>query len=111
MKRISVLLLVLLAGASCWLSARPLPANADDAPEFFFTRLAYTEDGYRGFGRNLGNRYVCPEFGGGNFFPPQGLGWSMDSPGADCKFMGGVHRLTGLSVFPNPNMVEITADD
>ena len=35
----------------------------------------------------------------------------MDSPGADCKFMGGIHRLTGLSVFPNPNMVEITDDE
>jgi hypothetical protein len=32
----------------------------------------------------------------------------MDSPGADCKLMGGIHRLTGLNVFPNPNMMEIT---
>ena len=34
----------------------------------------------------------------------------MDSPGADCKFMGGVHRLTGLDVYPNPNMIEILDD-
>ena len=111
MKLVAALLLVLLVGASCWLTAHPIANPADGAPEFYFTRIAYTEDGYRGFGRFLGNRYVCPEFGGGNFFPPQGLGWSMDSPGADCKFMGGVHRLTGLNVFPNPNMVELTDEE
>ena len=108
MKLVAALLLVLLLGASCWLTARPRANSSDGAPEFYFTRIAYSEDGSRGYGRFRGNRYVCPEFGGGNFFPPQGLGWSMDSPGADCKFMGGVHRLTGLSVFPNPNMVELT---
>ncbi len=110
MKTVAALLLLLLAGTSCWLTAHPLATSSDEGPEFYFTRLAYSEDGSRGWGRNLGNRYVCPEFGGGNFFPPQGMGWSMDSPGADCKFMGGVHRLTGLSVFPNPNMVEIIDD-
>jgi hypothetical protein len=110
MKRVAALLLVLLVGASCWLVAHPLPAASDEAPEFYFTRLAYNETGSHGWGRFLGNRYVCPEFGGRNFFPPQGHGWSMDSPGADCKFMGGVHRLTGLAVFPNPNMVEILDD-
>ena len=110
MKRVAALLLVLLVGASCWLTAHPLRVS-DEAPEFYFTRIAYSEDGSRGYGRFLGNRYVCPEFGGGNFFPQQGMGWSMDSPGADCKFMGGVHRLTGLSVFPNPNMVELSDDE
>ena len=68
MKRVAALLLVLLVGASCWLTAHPLASPSDEAPEFYFTRLAYTEDGSRGWGRNLGNRYVCPEFGGGNFF-------------------------------------------
>jgi hypothetical protein len=99
MKRVAALLLVLLLGVSCWLTAHPRPTSQDEAPEFFFTRIAYSEDGSRGFGRFLGNRY-----------PPQGMGWSMDSPGADCKFMGGVHRLTGLNVFPNPNMVELSDD-
>ena len=110
MKLVAALLLVLLVGASCWLTARPLAETHDRAPEFYFTRLAYSENGYRGYGRSVGPNYRCPEFGGGNFFPPQGLGWSMDSPGADCKFMGGVHRLTGLDVYPNPNMVEILDD-
>jgi hypothetical protein len=81
----------------------------EGAPEFYFTRLAYTENGSRGWGRWLRN-YRCPEFGGGNFFPRQGLGWSMDSPGADCKFMGGVHRLIGLNVYPNPNFVDLMDD-
>jgi hypothetical protein len=84
--------------------------SPEGPPEFFFTRLAYSEDGSRGFGRFVGSSYRCPEFGGSGFFPPQGTGWSMDSPGADCKFMGGIHRLTGLAVYPNPNMIEILDD-
>jgi hypothetical protein len=111
MNRVAVLLLMLLTASSGLLTAVVM-ATAQDAsaldtvPEFYFTRLAYSEDGSRGYGRSVGN-YRCPEFGGGNFFPPQGTGWSMDSPGADCKFMGGVRRLTGLSVYPNPNNIEV----
>lgn len=81
---------------------------SDDTAEFFFTRLAYSENGVRGFGRFISRTFRCPEFGGGNFFPPQGVGWSMDSPGVDCKYMGGIQRLTNLSVYPNPNMIRIT---
>src|SRR5499427_8651942 len=83
----------------------------DENPEFFFTRLAYTENGSRGWGRFVPKNFRCPEFGGGGWFPQQGLGWSMDSPGADCKYMGGIHRLTNLHVFPNPNMIRITDPD
>jgi hypothetical protein len=104
-----VLLLVLLAASGVH-TALVMATPPDEAPQFYFTRLAYTEDGSRGWGRSVGRNYRCPEFGGGNFFPPQGTGWSMDSPGADCKFMGGVHRLTGLDVYPNPNMVEVLDD-
>jgi hypothetical protein len=107
MRTVVAILLVLLAVASLALTSVALD-GPDGDPEFYFTRLAYSENGYRGYGRFLGRSYICPEFGGGNFFPPQGNGWSMDSPGADCKFMGGVHRLTGLAVHPNPNMVEVT---
>src|SRR5215510_5584513 len=84
---------------------------SDNIPEFFFTRLAYSENGSRGFGRFVPRNFRCPEFGGGNFFPQQGVGWSMDSPGADCKYMGGIQRLTNLRVFPNPNMLRITDPD
>jgi hypothetical protein len=55
--------------------------------------------------------YQCPEFGGKNFFPPQGWGWATDSPGADCKLMGVIHRLTGQHVYPNPNYIEIMDPD
>jgi len=98
-------------------------AKADEPPEFFFTRLVYTENGNRrggGFGRNFGFReqtmpkpvdpFICPEFGGSTFFPRQGWGWGTDYPGADCKFMGGIHRLTGMNVSPNPNVIEILDD-
>ena len=82
--------------------------KADAAPEFYFTRLVYRENGWR---RRPTMRkppeYLCPEFGGGKFFPRQGWGWATDYPGADCKFMGGVHRLTGVRVHPNPNVMGI----
>jgi hypothetical protein len=57
--------------------------------------------------RKPAGQYTCPEFGGPGFFPRQGWGWATDYPGADCKYMGGVHRLTGLSVNPNPNVIGI----
>jgi len=85
--------------------------RSDQNVEFYFTRLAYTENGSRGWGRFVPKNYRCPEFGGGKFFPPQGNGWSMDSPGADCKYMGGIQRLTNLRVFPNPNFIRITDPD
>ena len=95
-------------GVDIFLSADRPP---DNTAEFYFTRLAYSENGTRGFGRFVPKNFRCPEFGGGNFFPPQGLGWSMDSPGADCKYMGGIQRLTNLHVYPNPNMIRITDPD
>src|SRR5438552_3297733 len=119
MKRAALFLLLLFAGACCfvWLSA-VLADGPADPPEFFFTRLAYNENptgccrhNYRGFGRfriptmPIPPQYECPEFGGKNFFPPQGWGWGTDYPGGDCKFMGGIHRLTGMRVSPNPNIL------
>lgn len=84
-----------------------------DAPEFYFTRLTYTENGWR-TRRTMhkpATPYPCPEFGGGAFFPQQGWGWATDYPGADCKFMGGVERLTGVRVNPNPNVISILDDN
>src|SRR5262245_35663999 len=83
-----------------------------EAPEFYFTRMVYTENpyAYRGRGFTMAKPdfdFKCPEFGGGNFFPLQGWGWATDYPGGDCKFMGGIHRLTGLNVDPNPNVIDI----
>ena len=102
----------LFVGACCfvWLSA-VLADGPADPPDFFFTRLAYNENptgccrhNYRGFGgfgiptMPIPPQYECPEFGGKNFFPRQGWGWGTDYPGGDCKFMGGIHRLTGMQV-------------
>jgi len=94
-------------------------ADKDDPPEFYFTRLVYTQNNAargRGFGSAYTmpkpeDQFVCPEFGGRTFFPPQGWGWATDYPGADCKFMGGIHRLTGMRVDPNPNVISIMDHD
>ena len=109
-----VMLLVFLGG----LSLLAIPAVVAQAPEkevyeFYFTRLMYQQNGYFRRGGTLRNpgAYRCPEFGGGNFFPPQGYGWLTDSPGADCKLMGAIHRMTGQSVYPNPNYMEIMNPD
>jgi len=60
----------------------------DDSPEYFFHSIGIHPNGTRGYGHRVGPGFVCPEFGGGNFFPPQSNGWGMDYPGADCKFLG-----------------------
>src|SRR6185436_9429173 len=110
MRKLAALLLALFAiGGSTFLLARQ--HRPDESPEYFFTRLSYTENGTRGFGRLVPPGFVCPEFGGGNFFPPQSNGWGMDYPGADCKFLGGIHRLTNLRVTANPNVVDILDDN
>lgn len=108
MKRtiIIVLLAVFLLPAGLFATLRIPKDAADSSPQLYFTRLAYNENGDRGWGSYSPN-FRCPEFGGGNFFPRQSMGWGMDYPGADCKFMGGIHRLTGLGVSPDPNIIEI----
>ena len=109
-----VILLVFLGGLSFFaIPAVVAQGSAVEQPEFYFTRLIYTENNMRGgFGGRQGTManpgpYKCPEFGGGNFFPPQGWGWATDTPGADCKLMGAIHRMTGQSVYSNPNYMEI----
>jgi hypothetical protein len=121
MKKTALLLLLVLVVAAVSLSLTIVLADTPGPPpEFYFTRLAYTENasGRRGndmFGGFFGRgtmpiprvQYTCPEFGGKGFFPRQGSGWGIDYPGADCKFMGGVARLTGIRVHPNPNVIRI----
>ena len=90
--------------------------SGSDAPEFFFTRLVYSQNRiphgrFTPFTMRNPGPYQCPEFGGRNFFPPQGWGWATDTPGADCKLMGAIHRLTGQHVYPNPNYIEIMNPD
>ena len=110
MRKAVVIVLLLLAASAESALLLAVQATPDDSPEYFFTRLAYSENGDRGYGRRVGPGFVCPEFGGGNFFPPQSNGWGMDYPGADCKFLGGIHRLTNLRVTANPNVIDIMDD-
>jgi hypothetical protein len=116
-KKAFLLLLGLFAAVSAASLAAQFKDLPADHPEFHFTRLIYTEGGLRGGFRGFGmtmpkpRPYTCPEFGGRNFFPRQGWGWGTDYPGADCKFMGGIHRLTGMRVDPNPNVIAIMDDD
>jgi hypothetical protein len=115
----AAILLILLAAASLFALPQVPVVLSQGAPDFYFTRLAYQENPYsrsRRGGRS-GKMAVpdipfrCPEFGGGNFFPIQGRGWAIDYPGGDCKFMGSIHRLTGIGVHPDPNVKEILAED
>lgn len=109
-----LLLLVLLAAVSFVSLSAALPDSPVIPPEFYFTRLVYSENGFRrAFGTmpKPSRQFTCPEFGGGRFFPRQGWGWATDYPGADCKFMGGVHRLTGIRVHPDPNVIAIMDED
>jgi hypothetical protein len=96
--------------AASLLALPQIPLNRpDEVPNLYFTRLAYTQNPYGGRrGRGGGTmpippQFRCPEFGGGNFFPPQGWGWATDYPGGDCKLMGAINRLSGVKVHPDPH--------
>jgi hypothetical protein len=105
-----ILILLCLIGALSFVSLYGVLANdIDDSPEFYFTRLVYS-DNRRGFLTTWPKprvEWTCPEFGGGNFFPRQGNGWAIDYPAGDCKFMGGIARLSNIRVHPNPNATAI----
>ena len=115
MKETPVLLLIVLFAAVSFVALYAVFASStEDYPEFYFTRLVYSENSRRSFFgtmRKPSTEFTCPEFGGGRFFPRQGWGWATDYPGGDCKFMGGVHRLTGIRVHPNPNVIAIMDED
>src|SRR5688572_20372668 len=117
LKPAAALLLICLAAASLFALPQLPRLLSEGAPDFYFTRLVYRENP-NGGRRNRGGtmappdvQFRCPEFGGGNFFPYQGWGWATDYPGGDCKFMGAIHRLTGINVHPNPNVMEILDDE
>jgi hypothetical protein len=112
-KAVVAVLLALLAVLS-FISLRAVfAADVDDAPEFYFTRLVYSDSrsGFLTSWPKPSREWICPEFGGGNFFPRQGSGWAIDYPGGDCKFMGGIARLSNIRVHPNPNATAIMDED
>ena len=112
--------LMLIAAASLFALPQVPVVLSQGAPDFYFTRLVYRQNPNGGRRRGGGGRstmappdipFRCPEFGGGNFFPVQGFGWATDYPGGDCKFMGSIHRLTGIGVHPDPNVRQILDDE
>src|SRR5690348_6737769 len=113
MKKTAALSLLFLIVVVCTVALSRVQADTpEEYPEFYFTRLLYQENGFRSpFTMAKPPQFTCPEFGGGRFFPLQGWGWATDYPGGDCKFMGGVHRLTGIRVHTDPNVVGILEDD
>jgi hypothetical protein len=115
--KIVAFLLAAMTAAASLLAVPQIQLVADNDPTFYFTRLVYRENPYGGR-RNRGGTmappdfpFKCPEFGGGRFFPIQGWGWATDYPGGDCKFMGAIHRLTGIRVSPDPNVRTILGLD
>jgi hypothetical protein len=103
-------MLLLIAGLVAALAPSTLLAQRRGVlPDFYFARLIYTDDRGRTMGRPA--PFACPELGGGDFFPPQGRGWATDYPGADCKYMDGVNRLTGVRVHPDPHVRAILDED
>ena len=113
MKTAVLVLLVLIAAGSIIGLSVVLADTPEEYPEFYFTRMVYRQNGSRGnyFTMAKPPQFTCPEFGGGRFFPVQGWGWATDYPGGDCKFMGGVHRLTQIRVHTDPNVVGVMEDD
>ena len=80
-----------------------LPVSADTPPqappEFYFARMMYSggRGGRFGFRSAPLENFTCADLarGEGGF----GGGWMTDYPAADCKFMWGVERLTGIHVY------------
>jgi len=115
-KILRVIVVCLCVSVSLWFLLSVLADSPDDDSEFYFTRLMYRQNPilhgfFQPFTMANPGPCRCPEFGGRNFFPPQGWGWATDTPGADCKLMGAIHRLTGQHVYPNPNYIEIMNPD
>ena len=84
----AAVLATLLPPALFVMISRVMADSPVAAPEFYFTRLVYRQNpiphGYfNTFTMAKPAPYHCPEFGGRNFFPPQGWGWATDTPGAD----------------------------
>src|SRR6267378_200285 len=118
-KAAALLLLGLFITASFVFMTAVLADTPADPPEFYFTRLLYSEGGVRGgfFGRRRSFTmpkpapFKCPEFGGKNFFPIQGRGCATAYPGGDCTFMCGNHLSTSPPGDTKPMVMEITEDD
>jgi Domain of unknown function (DUF4159) len=93
------------------------PKPSDPQPEFFFTRLAYTD--IRGRGPQ-GNESTGELFKGfpdgpngfvGFFFGRAAGAWMTDAWDADYKYMWGIQRLTNVRLYMEPHPVPILSSE
>jgi hypothetical protein len=85
----------------------PGAQNADPNPEFFFTRLMYTD--YRGRGPRFGVPSTDFEHGHslGDRLARYYGAWMTDTWDADYQYMWGIQRLTNARISMKPHPIEI----
>src|SRR5262245_1905182 len=104
-KALSVLFFIVVLLCGAWADVPP----QDNQPEYYYTRVMYTGNGTPERGGPVRSKrapdrdFECDDLerGQGGY----GGGWVTDYPASDCKFMWGVERLTGISVYrraPHP---------
>ena len=98
----------LTAGAVSLMALFVLPGLAqiqsEDAPEFFFTRLVYSNG--RGPAQVPELDFRCKDLAPGEGGTRMGGGWGTDFPASDCKFMWGVQRMSNTRVYDKtPHLV------
>src|SRR5262245_44832928 len=92
------------------------PKPSDPQPEFFFTRLAYTDFRGRGPAGNestgdLFKRFSDGPNGFGFFFGRAGGAWMTDAWAADYKYMWGIQRLTNVRLYMEPHPLPILSPE
>src|ERR1051326_8338462 len=100
---LSALILMVLPG----FSDGP-PKQATDQPEFYFTRLMYTD--IRGHGPTPGQQ-IPTDFEHGHSLGDRLSGyfgaWLTDTWDADYQYMWGIQRLTNARISMKPHPIEI----
>jgi hypothetical protein len=115
MSRSTVILIGLLLLVLPAFSDRPKPS--DPQPEFYFTRLGYTDIRGRGPLGNETTRSLVGDVRAGadaffSIFGGRNTGaWMTDAWDADYKFMWGIQRMTNVRLYMEPNPVAIMSPD
>jgi len=93
------------------------PKPSDPQPEFYFTRLAYTDFRGRGPQGNETSQELTGRLRNGrdaffSIFGGRGSGaWMTDAWEADYKFMWGIQRLTNVRLYMEPHPLPILSQD
>jgi len=92
------------------------PKPSDPQPEFFFTRVAYTDIWGRGPAGNETTNDLFKRFpdspNGFRFFFGRAAGaWMTDSWDADYKYMWGIQRLTNVRLYMEPHPLPILSPE